>query len=138
MLVVADRETRQTEDVGGKTPYGWYLDELMGRHRIRNQRDLADLVTAGGYQITQSQISKIMRGKPQATAAFGAALAEGIGMDEEERREHAYMLTYGQDRVLSPTNQERMQEYKERVKEAERLEDRAPRGENVDRPGRGV
>lgn len=138
---MADRETRRRatgEESGSKTPYGWYLDELMARKRIPNQRVLSEMISAEGQLVSQSQISKIMRGKPQATAAFGNALARALQLDEEERREHAYMLTYGQDRVLSPANQERMQNYKEKVREAEISEDTDPRGEAVDGQDRGV
>lgn len=146
-LVLADREVRRREPgehPGGKTPYGWYLDELMARKRIPGQKVLSEIVSAEGHIISQSQVSKIMRGKPQATAAFGNALTRALQLDEEERREHAYMLVHGQDRLLSPANRESMQRYKDKVKEVE-ISDEAetngdPRGESgaVDRSDRGV
>jgi transcriptional regulator with XRE-family HTH domain len=108
-------------DDGDKTAYGWYLTELMGRKKIRNQKALADMVTEAGQGITQSQVSKIMRGKPQATAAFGTALARALDLDEDERREHAYLLTYGQDRALPPNHKDRKE------LEARAQEERSPR-----------
>lgn len=107
-------------DDGDKTAYGWYVTELMGRKKIRNQKALADMITEAGHVISQSQISKIMRGKPAATAAFGTALARALELSEEERREHAYLLTYGQDRALPPNHEDR------RELEARAQEERSP------------
>lgn len=115
MLAVA----KQT---GGKTLYGWYLTELMGRKKVKNQAHLAELVSeAGGteYNITQSQVSKIMYGKSEAGAKFAGALAKALQLSEEERQEHAYLLAYGQehDDRLSADNMERMEDYKARAQE---------------------
>jgi hypothetical protein len=141
-LVMTERSTEGAESTGGKTPYGWYLDELMARYRVPSQKVLADIVSDAGHPITQSQVSKIMRGKPKADADFGSALAEGLGLTNADRHEHANLLTYGQNRVLSPANMGRMEDYKRRAKE---IEDRGtpfgeeiPEGDIVDRQDRGV
>lgn len=134
---MAERRTRSAEGSGGKTPYGWYVDELMARYRVPSQKVLADIVSDAGHIITQSQVSKIMRGKPKADADFGSALARGLGLNDADRREHAYLLAYGQDRVLSPTNRERMEDFKTRAKTMEDRE-RSPGGDTVDYQDRGV
>lgn len=100
------------QDVEGYTRFGWYLEELMGRHRIRGQRELARILREGGYPIQQPAISKMMRGESEAKSAFNSALIEILGLDEAEAKEYATMAAVVQadKRRLSWENMKRLRE----------------------------
>jgi hypothetical protein len=84
------------QDGEGYTRFGWYLNELMRRHYIRRQHELARIVTGAGYPIQQPAISKIMRGESETRSAFLVALADALELSAGERSELAEKASFVQ------------------------------------------
>lgn len=124
-----------TQEIEGYTRFGWYLEELMSRKHIRGQRDLARILTEGGYPIKQPAISKMMRGESETKSSFNGALAEILEMDDREQQELAFMaaIVQADKRRLSWENMRRIKEIEE---EAE-LEAEGEERESGDRKDRG-
>lgn len=99
------------------SPLGWHIRELMNRKRISGQSELADIVSRNGYVITQPAVSKIIRGKQDASQRFVSALAKGLELSSEERRDLADVFAYGEDTTVEMTEGETrsVEEFERRV-----------------------
>lgn len=115
MAVVLMAE-RQTSNL-----IGWHIKELMARKHIATQDRAADLITDGGYPLTQPALSKIISGRTEPSRAFSRALSVGFNLDAEERREWADMFALGETstRPLSEESYEQIKAVRERVRQQE-------------------
>ena len=65
--------------------YGWRLAALMGEHKIRTGTELHRLLAEQGYEITSSQLSRIIYERPvQIKTALIDALGEVFGCTLDE------------------------------------------------------
>jgi NCAIR mutase (PurE)-related protein len=68
------------------TELGRTLHGLMLERGIEHPRDLARLLTEAGHGVSPQTVSEYMEGSREASPAFIRALAETLGLGEEERR----------------------------------------------------
>lgn len=84
-------------EVSGLTVFGATLLELMARRGLTQWKELSEKLQAAGHRYSPPSISNWAHGKHPADKAFGAAVAEALGLDDEEitKLARAYMLGQG-------------------------------------------
>ena len=86
------------EEAGGTlTVFGATLLELMGRRGLRQWKELSARLEQGGYCYKAPRISNWAFGRHPAERGFGRAVADVLGLNEEETTRLARALMLGQD-----------------------------------------
>lgn len=97
------------------TEFGRTLYSLMLDKGIEYRRDLADLLTDAGYQISPQTISNYMLGKRAIDPDFPLFVAEVLNLDEETQLRLARAYAFGQTK-LTQENVERIKAFRERLR----------------------
>ena len=71
--------------------------DLMGRRGLRQWKELSALLGERGYSYSAARISHWAFGRHPAERGFGRAVAEVLGLDDEETTRLARALMLGQD-----------------------------------------
>lgn len=99
--------------------YGWFVREMMMKHRISSQQGLADAAKAAGHPISQPALSKVLGGKTEPSRRLHRALAVAMDLTPEEGRQFNDIFALADlDVVLTDENREGMQEIDEEARRA--------------------
>ncbi len=119
-VMARPRETRPQN----MTEFGRTLYSLMLDRGIEYRQDLAEMLTEGGYKISQQTISNYMNGRRAVDPDFPLFVSEVLDLDDQEQTRLARAYAFGATR-LTQDNAERIRAFREQLKKM--------RGESTDR-----